>query len=303
MKNAIITGGNGLLGYALKKKLGSENTFIKKSECDLMNYQQLDEYILKKKTTEDADTIIHCAVSLNDIDPEIDIDEQVFYNNYLINKNIIEVAAMYKYKNFISILSPYLLEDKINSHKHYNPKFRFNQGLINSKKLLYHQTNFFGKTIPDSNWISIIPSHLYGQREKIDVDVKCPINTIMLEAYKSIVKDTDFFIPYNKSFTYQFVFSEDMANIISWSKDNWKKEEPLIATNIKEYSVTEIASIIANKFGISENKIIFDKDKKHNPFKKHTKTDLSWFEFTPLEEGLEKTLEWFDVQINTYDII
>jgi GDP-L-fucose synthase len=93
-----------------------------------------------------------------------------------------------------------------------------------------------------------------------------------------------------------------MAQIILWAIDNWKSDVPLMAVNEKEYSIKEVAMIIANRFGIAENKVIFDKAKPNGQFRKPAKSDVNWFEFTPLEEGLNKTIDWFIENYNTKNI-
>jgi GDP-L-fucose synthase len=50
---------------------------------------------------------------------------------------------------------------------------------------------------------------------------------------------------------------------------------------------------------IDEKRIIFDINKPSGQFKKTASTDAPFdFKFTPLEEGLEKTINWF---ISNYD--
>ena len=84
-----------------------------------------------------------------------------------------------------------------------------------------------------------------------------------------------------------------MAKIILWAKDNWKKDIPMMAVNEKEYSISEVANIIAEKFEIPQESINFDITKPKGQFRKPAKSDVVDFEFTPLEEGLSKTIDLF----------
>jgi nucleoside-diphosphate-sugar epimerase len=80
--------------------------------------------------------------------------------------------------------------------------------------------------------------------------------------------------------------------------DNWNSEIPFMAVNNNEYSVMDIVNIVTKKFGINKNNIIFDETKPRGQFKKPAKSDIPKnFKYINLDEGLNKTIDWF---INNY---
>ena len=79
-----------------------------------------------------------------------------------------------------------------------------------------------------------------------------------------------------------------------WALENWNKDLPFMAINEREYSVEEIALIIARIFDIDKERIKFDSTKPSGQFRKPAKTDLpSTFKFTPIEEGIKISIDWF----------
>jgi GDP-L-fucose synthase len=96
----------------------------------------------------------------------------------------------------------------------------------------------------------------------------------------------------------QFIHSKDLAKIILWSIDNWNSDVPFMAVNNNEHSVMDIVKIVAKKFGIENNKLIFDETKPRGQFRKPAKSDIPEdYEYINLEIGITETIDWF---INNY---
>ena len=93
-----------------------------------------------------------------------------------------------------------------------------------------------------------------------------------------------------------------MSKIIEWSIDNWKNEKPLMAINEKEYSIKDIVNIITDRFNISQKKIKYNTNKPLGQLRKPAKSDVEWFDFTPIEIGINKTIDWFIENYNTNNI-
>jgi GDP-L-fucose synthase len=65
-----------------------------------------------------------------------------------------------------------------------------------------------------------------------------------------------------------------------------------------EVSVMEVANIITKKFGFNDNDLVFDETKPRGQFRKPAASDIKDFEFKPIEEGINETIDWF---INNYE--
>jgi GDP-L-fucose synthase len=305
MKKNIVTGSRGLLGSAIKKQLGNGHLYLSSKDVDLKDYFSTLKDIYSAK--DEYDTIIHCAAKVGGVKANMENNELFFLENYTMNNNLLEAAYKGKYKNFVSILSTCifpndveypLTADKINL----GAPHPTNYGYSYAKRLLGYQTSIFGNMIPDSNWISIVPTNLYGSNDNFNLNDSHLIPALIRKAYDASIGGGDFVVWGDGTPLRQFVYSDDMAKIILWAIDNWKSDVPLMAVNEKEYSIKEVAMIIAKRFGIPENKVIFDKTKPNGQFRKPAKSDVNWFEFTPIEEGLNKTIDWFIENYNTNNI-
>jgi GDP-L-fucose synthase len=125
---------------------------------------------------------------------------------------------------------------------------------------------------------------------------------LIRKAYEASINGTDFNVWGDGGPMRQFVYSEDMSKIVEWAIDSWKSEKPLMAINEKEYTIKEVVTIIADRFNISEDKIKYDITKPLGQLRKPAKSDIEWFDFTALDVGINKTIDWFIENYNTNKI-
>ena len=95
----------------------------------------------------------------------------------------------------------------------------------------------------------------------------------------------------------EFIYSEDVAKIILWSLDSYEGVDPLIISPSTEISIRELANSIAQKMNF-KGEILWDLDKPDGQLRKPS-SNRELIElnpsiiFTPVEEGLERTVRWF----------
>jgi GDP-L-fucose synthase len=97
----------------------------------------------------------------------------------------------------------------------------------------------------------------------------------------------------------QFIYSEDLAHLILkiLFSNNHVDNIILSCSEYDEVSIAEIARYIAKQFDY-ENRIQFDESYSDGQYKKTASNFRITqmypdFEFTPIEEGIEKTVKWF----------
>ena len=114
--------------------------------------------------------------------------------------------------------------------------------------------------------------------------------------------NTDFIVRGSGKPLRQFIFSEDLANIILFILFNSNEDNTIISVSENdEISIGDVAKIIAKYFDY-DNRLIFDTNYSDGQYKKtvtnkklkqmysNLNTDLI---FTRIEEGIKKTIEWF----------
>lgn len=293
----LITGSNGLLGSALKKYLGENHIYHTRKDCDLKNYNDTNLYFYNLK--EKPEIIIHCAAKVGGVQANMNDNKGFFNDNNLINNNFINFAINNNIKNVVTILSTCIFPDKeiiypltVNQIDKGKPHYS-NYGYSYAKRLLYYNTKY-AREITGNNWISIIPTNIYGPNDNFNLENSHLIPALIRKGYEAYISGKDFIIWGDGTPLRQFIYSEDLAKIIIWAIDNWNSSNPMMAVNETEYSISQIACIIAKRFEISSERIKYDITKPNGQFRKPAKTDvLSKFEFTSLEKGINKTIDWF----------
>ncbi len=301
----LVTGSNGLLGSSIKKILGSGHIYHTRKNCDLLNYD--DTFTFFKNCVEEfgVDTIIHCAALVGGVKVNSENNQKFFYENYLINSNTMKCAYELKIKNFVNVLSTCIFPDKeviyplTPSQIDLGRPHDSNYGYSYAKRLSGFETKIF-RNVLNSNWISVIPTNLYGPNDNFNLDDSHLIPGMIHRAYLSKKNNTDFTVWGDGKPLRQFLYSEDLANLILWSLDKWNSPEYCMIVNPIEYSIMDIAKIVTKKFNIPDNKIVFDPTKPSGQFRKPAMTDIHHYKFTPIEEGINKTIDWF---IDNYELI
>ena len=95
----------------------------------------------------------------------------------------------------------------------------------------------------------------------------------------------------------EFIYSEDVARLTEWALENYDEEEPIIFSTSDEISIGNVAEMIVYYIGF-KGKLVFDDEKPDGQFRKPSDNSklLSYlpdFKFTPMEEGIEKSVNWF----------
>ena len=295
--NIVITGGNGLLG----SKLIDITNGVKfdRSECDLItdNFK----FFLDSKNIKPT-TVFHCAAMVGGVIYNNNNNQKFFIDNIKIDDNVLSSCFDLNVKNIVTILSTCVFPSKVDypltsDMIDMGDPHNTNYGYSYAKRILAYKTKLF-KKVTGNNWISVIPCNLYGVNDNFNIDKSHLIPALIRKAYEAKINDTDFVVWGDGSPLRQFMFSNDIAEIINWSVDNWKEDKPLMAVNEKEFSIKEIANIIADIIDIPKNKIKYDKTKPNSQFRKPAKSDVNWYDFTPIENGINDTIEWF---IKNYD--
>jgi len=298
----IVTGSNGLLGSSLKRKIDKEKLYPHtRANCDLTNKISTDGYLSlvfdQRHKDKHPDTLIHCAAKVGGVKANMNDNYGFFEKNVSINRNIIDNCYKYNVKNVVSILStcifPGEVEYPLTAEKIDNGfPHKSNFGYAFSKRLLRYETELY-RNLTGNNWISVIPTNMYGSNDNFNLDDSHLLPALIRKAHESSERGEDFEVWGDGTPLRQFVMSDDMADIILWAIDNWKSDKPLMAVNEKEWSIQQVVDIISDRFKIPDSKIKYDTSKPNGQHRKPAKSDIPDWNFTPLEEGINKTIDWF----------
>lgn len=299
----LVTGSNGLLGTALRELLGEGHIYHTRKDVDLTDVKSTNDYITHHVKHSGVDTIIHCAAMVGGVQANSNNNETFFIENYKINNNVITSAFENGVKNFVNLSSTCIFPDSNITYPltadqiDIAPPHPSNHGYSYAKRLSGYQTKII-RQLTGNNWITIVPTNVYGPNDNFHPDHSHMIPGIIHRAYNCKQNNEDFVIWGDGSPLRQFIHSKDLAKVILWAIDNWNSDVPFMAVNDNEHSVMDIVKIVAKKFGIQDDNLIFDETKPKGQFRKPAKSDIPKdYQYINLEEGITETIEWF---INNY---
>lgn len=304
MNRILVTGSNGLVGSALKNILGDDHIYHTKKDVDLLDNKKTLDYITYNVKHNNVDTIIHCAAKVGGVQSNLNNNKEFFIDNFTLNNNVIGSSFKNEVPNFVNLLSTCIFPEKNvtfpltpnqidKGEPHYS-----NHGYAYAKRLSGYQVNMI-KKILNSNWVSVVPTNVYGTHDNFNLFHGHMIPAMIHRAFTSKNNSENMVIWGDGSQLRQVIYSEDLANLILWSLNNWHSDDPFMAVNPTEHSILDISKVICEKFNINHNEVIFDETKPIGQLRKPAISDAPKdFEFTTINDGINKTIEWF---VNNYN--
>jgi len=299
MENKIlITGGNGLVGSEFKG-----NQYFKPSskEYDLTDKDQTYRLMLKG-----FDGVIHCAAKVGGLGSNMNYKGEFFYNNIMMNTNVIEGARLSKVKNLVAFLSTCVFPDNVEyplteKKIHLGPPHFSNDAYAYSKRMADVQIRAY-KEQYGLNYKTVIPSNIYGPNDNYDLINGHVLPSLIHKCYLARENKTPLTIWGSGKPLREFIFSRDVAKLTEWVLHNYNENEPIILSTSEEVSINDVVGIIVELMNFKGD-VIFDSSKPDGQFRKPSdnskiKNYLPEFQFTPLYTGLKETIEYFEKNYN-----
>lgn len=291
MSDILITGGTGLIGSTIKngKKLSSKDGDLRKWEDTIKIFKENNP----KK-------VIHCAARVGGLGSNMNYKGEFFYENIMINTNVLEACRQVGVKKVLSFLSTCVFPAEIDyplteNKMHLGEPHVSNYPYAYVKRMLEVQTRAYGEQY-GTNWTSVIPVNVYGPHDNFSIEDGHVVPALLHKCYLAKINNTPFEVWGSGKPMREFIYSEDIAKLTEWALDNYHEQEPLILSTSQETSIEEIVDIIVDKFNF-KGKVVWQRDMPDGQQRKPSDNSklLSYlpdFKFTPLDEGIEKTIDW-----------
>jgi GDP-L-fucose synthase len=295
MENKIlVTGGNGLVGSEF---IGDHYYKPTSKEYNLKNTEDVNRLMLKR-----FDSVIHTAGKVGGLGGNMNHKGEFFYDNIMINTNVIESARISGVKNLVAFLSTCVFPDNIEyplteKKIHLGPPHFSNDAYAYSKRMVDVQIRAYREQY-GLNYKSVIPTNIYGPNDNYDIKNGHVVPSLIHKCFLARENKTPLTIWGSGKPLREFIFSKDVAVLSEWVLHNYNENEPIILSTSEEISIKEVVGIIVEIMNF-KGKVVFETSKPDGQFRKPSdntkiKNYLPNFNFTPLYDGMKETIEYFE---------
>ena len=294
----LVTGGTGLVGSAI-----SADVKISSKDLDLKDLHATNAAFKVLKPTH----VIHCAGRVGGLGGNLNAKGEFYYDNIMINTNVIEACRRSGVEKLVCFLSTCVFPDKaeypLTEDKiHLGEPHSSNFGYAYAKRMADVQIRAYREQY-GLDYMCVIPTNIYGPNDNFDIENGHVLPSLIHKCYLAKKHNQDFEVWGSGKPLREFIFSKDVAEISKLLLDNYTGNEPIILTSSKEYSIKQVVDIIVDMMQF-KGKVKWLSDKPDGQYRKPADNSkllsvLPDYEFTPLEDGLKQTIEWF---IENYEI-
>lgn len=182
---------------------------------------------------------------------------------------------------------------------HLGPPHFSNEGYAHSKRMAECLTRYY-RGAHGYNWTCIVPTNVYGPHDNYHLEKAHVIPALIHKCWLAKERNQPFTIAGTGTPRRQFIFSLDLGNIILNMLADLTVCPPsviLCPDEKDEPTISEVGFSIVKAVGF-DGEVKFDTSKSDGIHRK-TASNLKLrslypdFEFTPLDIGLKKSVEWF----------
>ena len=270
---------------------------LSRETCDLTNPKQTEALF----RTIRPEGVIHCAGKVGGIGGNSNYKGEYFYDNLMINTNVIESSRRAGVKRLVAFLSTCVFPDNVSypltvDQVHQGEPHFSNYPYAYAKRMADVQIRAYREQY-GLNYTSIIPSNIYGPNDNFNLDHGHVMPMLIHKLYLAKKNKTDFTVWGSGKPLREFIYSKDIAKIAEWALENYYDFDPLIVSGDEEISIKDLVGLLVDEFKF-KGKVIFDETKPDGQYRKPSdnskiKELYPEFEYTPLEQGIKETVNWF----------
>ena len=300
-KRIMVTGGSGFLGSHVVDRLKSANeVFVpRSSRYDLKSADAVRQLFSDFGQT---DVVIHAAADIGGIGYSSTHPGNQFYNNTLINLNIVHESCQAGVRKFVGVGSvcEYPADTPVPFREEtlwdgYPVVTNDSYGL--TKRMLLVQCNAYRKQY-GFNSIHLLPVNLYGPRDDFDINNSHVIPALIRKVVYAMDNGEDSVDVWGTGHeSREFVYVEDAAEAVVLAAERYDRPEPVNIGSGKEIGISDIAALIKELLGYrgdftyldnglgGQQRRMLDVSRAREEFGFTAKTDF--------REGLQSTINYY----------
>ena len=292
----LVTGGGGLLGYAVKK-ICPEAVFLTRRDGDLTDLGEVHRLF----ETHRPKRVLHLAARVAGVKSNAKNNADLFASNVQINTHVLNAARQHKVTRLVSVLSScafQFYEDRPSTEDdlHVGLPFEGNLGYGYAKRMLDVQTRVLYQQ-DGCPFSTLTPVTMYGPNDNWDLEEGHVIGSLIHKCFLAKEEAKALEVWGSGKAVRQFVFSSDVARILLQALESFHGPQTVVMTPDSGITIAELAKLIAETMSF-KGPLLFNADRPEGQRvrviqSRKFSSQFPGFRFTPLEEGLKETVEWY----------
>jgi len=304
-KTVVVTGGNGFLGsriVSILREKGTKKIVIPTSDADDLRIRENCA-----KITNNADIVFHVAARVGGIGLNQEKPGELFYDNIMMGTTLMEESRKNGLEKFVALgtvcsypkFAPIPFSEE-SIWDGYPEETNAPYGL--AKKMLLVQSQAYRQQY-NFHSIMVIPTNLYGPGDNFNEDTSHVIPALIRKisaAKKAGGKQIS--VWGNGTATRDFLYVDDAARGIILAAEIYDKPEPINLSSGKEISIKELVTKLLQLMN-ANLEINWQTEKPNGQPRRcvsnaKAKKEIGFEPEITFEEGLRKTIEWYESNIN-----
>ena len=292
----LVTGGAGFVGKALQK-IKPDWHYIGSKDYDLTSAYETRGAIRDHRN---LDAIVHLAGRVGGVKENTDKQADFIYQNLMINTNVIHEAHKEGVPRVLSSLSTCIFPETLNNypfeesdlHRGAPPISNMSYGY--AKRCLHVMSNAYSEQY-GVKYTTFTPSNLYGPEDNFNLNSSHFVAAMVRKFYESQHGQQLEFWGSGRPMRQQ-LYVGDMAKLIPALLEKHLANDPIIVSPNENLTIEEMIKICL-KISSKDVQYRFNGEYEGQHRKDGSNKKLldliGQFEFTPFEEGLRQTYEWY----------
>jgi GDP-L-fucose synthase len=303
----VVSGGGGFLGSFVVRKLreaGVRQVVAPRSaEYDLREPRDVVRLLEQHR----PQLVIHLAATVGGIGANRRNPGTFFYDNALMGIQLIEYARRYDVQKLVCLGTvcsypkftpvPFREEELWNG---YPEETNAPYGL--AKKMLLVQSQAYRRQY-GFNSIVLFPVNLYGPGDNFDLHTSHVIPAMIRKCAEAKRQHDDQVVLWGDGTpTREFLYVEDAAEGILLAAERYNGDQPVNLGTGVEIPIRDLAVLIAKEVGYT-GRLVWDRTKPNGQPRRclsveRAKQLFGFQALYSLEEGIRKTVSWYDQHVN-----
>lgn len=299
----LVTGGSGFIGKNI-----SVGTKISSRDVNLMDFDSTVKFFQEFQ----PEAVIHCAAKHGNFQ-DMANDKVGFYRECMtIDMNVLEAARLSGTRKLIAMSSvtafPHHLDKPLAEEDlHFGEAHPSCYSYAYAKRMIDVLCRSYNEQY-GLNYTCAILTNIYGPYNNFNLTYATVVSNFIHKCYLAKVAGTDLEVYGDGTPVRDFMYVGDLQPIFINILNHYTENKPLVISTGGQTSIKDLIEVIVEKMDFKGN-VVWGGQKNVGQVKKVTSNSnlLKFLEghscstdFTDLEEGIAKTVAWFEENANTF---